>query len=492
MENDTTFQIKFPVLEASDALRAVLDNGEHKYYILPIIFLRLLCPYLENFSHYNSHFNDHVNEENSPKIKSLLNNIYDLFQKNFSSDIGFFINDTLKRVETLFAESLYQVFRGTDFCSNRLGNFEQRENILGKILQSFARPPFNFDSNIFRSTSLDEIFNDSVAILASHSRHSGEYVTPPEIATLIGRLVATGESRSYYDPACGSGSLLLACGQEAKLSSSQIVLVGQEKNGAAWAIAKMNLFFSSIDESSVILGNSLRSPPITDEGNLKIFDVAISNPPWNMKDWGIEFVKSDPYLRFDLAASSKFNGDYAFILHMLALLNRSSGRLAVIVSNGTLSKSGGDGEIRRRLIEQNLVEAVISLPQKLFYNTTIAANIFIIRYGRIDEEVFFIDASDKFFPFKNRNQFSKPAIDQITDFYAQKHESDGFSRSVKFNEIQKNDFDLSVSRYVLKAQTEEYINLIELRTRRREIEQELNELNGLLEQALRETERNSG
>lgn len=470
------------IITASDSLDSLIPSSEHKYYILPIIFLRLLYDYIEILKNSEMSEDNYETVIDKEKIKDVQSRIFAFFNDNKKETLY----GILDAVENCFPDKLSSVFSTFKFSTNRLGSKEQQNLALENIVRTFALPPFSFSAFFESKKSLGEIFKNSIALLALHSKGDVEYITPPEISILISKMVSHSKelkkNRKYYDPACGSGSLLSTCATMEKERGNEVEVFGQEKNGAAWAIAKLNLFLSEADKVTVTLSDSLRSPPVDNHGNLRKFDVSVSNPPWNMKKWGDDILDTDPFQRFILGAP-KSSADYAFILHMLAMLN-PRGVMATVSANGLLFRSGGDGLIRRNLVEHNLIEAIITLPQKLFYNTTIPANILLLKKDRKESNIFFINWNESEFFSKGVSRLSPAAIDKISDLYIHKIELDGISRLVSIAEIRGNEYNLSSNRYIQNESTRQVVDLISLRKEKHGIEVALEEISKRLNQAI--------
>jgi type I restriction enzyme M protein len=484
MTNLTSEQIDRCVLRAGDVLRSVLAVGEHKYYALPLLFLRLLHPYIQTQLGMSRPTHPNLLMAGAP-LDRLLREIEGLFfPERKSQELAAAISATLKLVERCFPLQLLGVFRSTDFSSELLGDARQRNMIIDELVDCFAGLNFDAGASSIDGMSFGEAFDSAISHLAAQSKEGGEYATPPAVSKLVANLVGHGSARSYYDPTCGSGSLLSMCAHEAQTHGSMPSVVGQEKNGAAWSLAKMNLFLAGVDSANIYLEDCLLFPPLAEDGSLRQFDTVVAHPPWALKNWGMEFVKYDRFRRFDLGLPAKFSSDYAFILHMLSAVNPSCGQLAVIVPNGTLFKSGNESAIRQKLIELNLVDAVIGLPPKLFFNTSIPANILILKFERGTRDVFIVDAGSGYTPLKNRNEFSESGINRVTAAYRQREEIAGFSRRVDLEEVKANGCDLSVTRYIWTEKKEERVDLEAVRQRRRQVERELNEVEAQLEDAI--------
>jgi type I restriction enzyme M protein len=283
---------------------------------------------------------------------------------------------------------------------------------------------------------------------------------------------------------------LLKCANQIRKGqdgSKNFALFGQEAIGSTWALAKMNMFLHGIDNHKLEWGDTIRNPLMLDEnGGLKHFDIVVANPPFSLEKWGIEGAESDPYGRFRRGLPPKTKGDYAFILHMIETMKPKIGRMAVVVPHGVLFRGSSEGRIRQKLIEENLLDAVIGLPEKLFYGTGIPAAILVFRKDKADANVLFIDVSREFKAGKNQNQLSDENIAKVVETYKQRKTSDRYSYLASLDEIQKNDFNLNIPRYVDTFEEEEEIDLMAVQAERKGIEAEIAILNEQMAGYLRE------
>ena len=330
-----------------------------------------------------------------------------------------------------------------------------------------------------------------IAEFASTSgKKAGEFYTPAEVSELIAELLAPKEGEEICDPACGSGSLLLKCANQirnAHNGSKRFALYGQEAIGSTWALAKMNMFLHGVDNHRIEWGDTLRNPKLLDDkGRLKLFDVVAANPPFSMDKWGHDGAGDDPYSRFRRGVPPKTKGDYAFISHMVETLKPKTGRMGVVVPHGVLFRGSSEGKIRMQLIEENLLDAVIGLPEKLFFGTGIPAAILVFRQDKADDKVLFIDASREFQAGKNQNALSNENIRKIVETYTARTAVDKYAHLATPEEIAENDFNLNIPRYVDTFEEEEEIDLMAVRAERQRLKEKLAGLEQEMENYLKE------
>ena len=249
----------------------------------------------------------------------------------------------------------------------------------------------------------------------------------------------------------------------------------------------MNMFLHGEDNHKIEWGDTLRNPKLLDQnGQLLKFDIVTANPPFSLDKWGHEEAEHDQFGRFKRGIPPKTKGDFAFILHMIETLKAKTGRMAVIVPHGVLFRGSSEGKIRQQLIEENLLDAVIGLPEKLFYGTGIPATILVFSKAKTDENVLFIDASRDFKAGKNQNILGDEQINNVLVTYRHRINSDKYSHRASLQEIRDNDYNLNIPRYVDTFEEEEEINLLAVRTEREQLKMKLAKLEVQMDGYLKE------
>ncbi len=350
------------------------------------------------------------------------------------------------------------------------------------LLEDFAKDDLNLKpSRIGKLDIIGNAYEFLIKKFASDSgKSAGEFYTPPEVSELMAELVAPKQGEEICDPTCGSGSLLMKCGKRIQLEndgSKKYALFGQEAIGSTWALAKMNMFLHGEDNHRIEWGDTIRNPKLLDaEDRLKHFDIVVANPPFSLDKWGHGTAESDRFARFRRGLPPKTKGDYAFILHMIETMKPKTGRMAVVAPHGVLFRGSSEGKIRTKLIEENLLDAVIGLPEKLFYGTGIPAVILVLRKKKKDNNVLFIDASREFSSGKNQNQLSEDHIAKIIATYNARETVDKYAYLATPDEIAENDYNLNIPRYVDTFEEEEEIDLMAVRAEREKLKTELDDL----------------
>lgn len=491
-------QINKAVWNACDTFRGTVDPSIYKDFVLTMLFVKYLSDvWQDHRTQYEQEYGD-----SSELIDELMKNerfvlppdagFYALYERRHEPGNGERIDRSLHAIEEANTVKLADVFQDISFNSTKLGDERQKNEILRALLEDFARPELNLRPS--RVGKLDIIGNAYEYLIkqfaASSGKKAGEFYTPPEVSELIAELVDPKEGDEICDPACGSASLLLKCANQIRNTfegSKHFALYGQEAIGSTWALAKMNMFLHGVDNHKIEWGDTIRNPKLINaEGQLKHFDIVVANPPFSLDKWGHDAAESDVYGRFRRGVPPKTKGDYAFILHMIETLKPGTGRMGVVVPHGVLFRGSSEGKIRQKLIDENLLDAVIGLPEKLFYGTGIPAAILVFKKNKSDDQVMFIDASREFKAGKNQNQLSDENIRKIVETYHNGADVDKYAYVATLEEIQENDYNLNIPRYVDTFEEEEEIDLMAVQAERKEIEAEIAQLNEKMEAYLKE------
>ena len=481
---------------ACDTFRGVVDPSIYKDYVLTMLFLKYISDvWQDHLARYRAEHGDSeliaaLMEDEAFKLPEKAS-FQHLHKHRHEPGNGERIDKALHAIEEANLDKLKDVFQDISFNSTRLGDEQQKNDILRHLLEDFAKP--KLDLRPSRVGSLDIIGGAYEYLIgnfaASAGKKAGEFYTPAEVSTLIARLVEPKVGDQICDPACGSASLLMKCGREILLNSGQrrYELYGQEAIGSTWALAQMNLFLHGESNHKVAWGDTIRNPKLLSEsGGLRHFDIVVANPPFSLEKWGIETAEKDPFTRFRRGLPPKTKGDYAFISHMIETLKPRTGRMAVVVPHGVLFRGSGEGKIRKKLIEENLLDVVIGLPEKLFFGTGIPAAILLFRKQKPDDSVLFIDASRDFLEGTNQNRLGEDQLDKIMAAYHARETTDKYTFLATAAEIAENDFNLNIPRYVDTFEEEEEIDLLAVRAERLTLKAELDELETRMEGYLRE------
>jgi len=468
-------QINSAAWAACDTFRGVVDPSQYKDYILVILFLKYISDvWRDHYENYSKQYGD--GEE---RIRRKLDrerfvlpkgaSFYDLYANREADDLGDLINKALDAVETQNKGKLEGVFRNIDFNSeSNLGRTKDRNRRLKLLLEDFAKPELDMRPS---RVSEDVIGNTYIYLIEKFAsdagKKAGEFYTPYAVSILLAKVAKPKDGDKICDPACGSGGLLVEAARE--VGSRNYALFGMEVNGSTWALARMNMFLHGCDSARIEWCNTLTNPELKEQNRLMKFNVVVANPPFSLDKWGAEDADGDKFNRFWRGIPPKSKGDYAFISHMIEVALAKEGRVAVVVPHGVLFRGGAEGKIRQKLIEENLLDAVIGLPEKLFPTTGIPVAILVFDRSREvggknqnRKEILFIDASQEYEAEKNQNILSASQIEKIMNVFDSREEISKFSHLASFEEVKENDFNLNIPRYVDTFEEEVEIDVMAL------------------------------
>ncbi|MBQ0781566.1 MAG: type I restriction-modification system subunit M [Thalassolituus oleivorans] len=486
---------------ACDTFRGTISADTYKDFILTMLFLKYISDVWQD--HYDDYKKEYGDEPEL--ITEMLKNerfvlppqasFYVLHQHRYEPGNGERIDQALHAIEeangTKLKDAGKSVFQDISFNTDKLGEEKHKNTLLRELIEEFAKPELNLKPS--RVGTLDVIGNAYEYLIknfaASGGQKAGEFYTPPEVSDLIAELLDPRPGDSICDPACGSASLLMKCGSKVRQNhdSKNYALYGQEAIGSTWSLAKMNMFLHGEDNHKIEWGDTIRNPKLLDKNvDLMLFDIVTANPPFSLDKWGHDEADNDKFSRFRRGVPPKTKGDYAFILHMIETLKPKTGRMGVVVPHGVLFRGSSEGKIRQQLIDENLLDAVIGLPEKLFYGTGIPAAILIFSKDKSDDSVMFIDASRDFKAGKNQNLLSEDNINKIVATYRNGSDVDKYAYVASLNEIKENDYNLNIPRYVDTFEEEEEIDLMAVRAERLKLKDQLAELESEMAKYLEE------
>lgn len=479
-KNEVQSEVNGILWKACDTFRGAVDPSEYKNYILVMLFVKYVSDVWQD--HYDKVKAEYGNNEERVLRRMKRERFVlpptctfaSLYAQRNAVNLGEVINEALDAVEEANKEKLEGVFRNIDFNSeSSLGQTRERNGRLKKLLEDFNDS--RLDLRPSRVGDLD-VIGDAYEYLigqfaAGAGKKAGEFYTPPAVSQLIARLVEPKPGERISDPACGSGSLLIKCGQQ--VGSRDFSLYGQEANGSTWALAKMNMFLHGMDNARVEWGDTIRNPKLLADDRLMKFEVVVANPPFSLDKWGQDEAEADAYGRFHRGVPPKSKGDYAFISHMIETITEDSGRVGVVVPHGVLFRGGSEGVIRKKLIEANLLDAVVGLPANLFYGTGIPSAILVFKKNKRKKTVVFIDASQEYEDCTNQNRLRAEDLDLIVATYKARKSVPKYAHVADLAEIAENDFNLNIPRYVDTFEEEEPIDI-------GSVQKEIDGLNGEL------------
>jgi type I restriction enzyme M protein len=404
------------------------------------------------------------------------------------------IPENLSKAMKALAErnsELKDVFENVDFV--QFTTNQENAEILRQLVELFsARPLYHVSPDI-----LGDAYEWILRYFAPQKAKEGEVYTPREVIKLIVEALDPQPEESVYDPACGSAGMLICAYQhvedeQGKAEAGKLFLFGQEANHKTLALAKMNLFIHDIRNAQLTLGDTLLYPKFKEKERIKKFNVVIANPPWNQDGYAEEILKRGEFWRerYRFGVTPRQSADWAWIQHMLASAKNDTGRVGVVIDNGCLFRGGKEKAVRMGVLNADLIEAVILLPEKLFYNTGAPGAIIILNKNKPaerKEKVLFINASQEYEQHpdvRKLNRLGDNHIEKIVKAYKEFKDTDGFSRIVSLEEIKENDYNLNVTLYVFPEEEIEEIDVAgeweELRTLEDELAHLENKIEGYL------------
>ena len=451
---------------ACDTFRGTIDPAQYKDYILVMLFLKYLSDvWKDKKEEYEKEY-----KGDAERVKRRLArerflmpdgcDYYALYARRNEANIGELINVALEQLEDANKAKLEGVFRNIDFNSEaNLGQTKERNKRLKELLEDFATDTIDLrPSRVGGQDIIGNTYQYLIGRFASDAgKKGGEFYTPGEVSELLARLLAPKKGSRICDPTCGSGSLLIQVGDQVR--DNDFSLYGQEMNGSTWALCRMNMLVHNKDAARIEWGDTIGSPKLIERDALMKFDVVVANPPFSLDKWGAESAEADKFHRFHRGVPPKSKGDYAFISHMIESAKEDGGKVGVIAPHGVLFRGGGEGRIRKALIEENLLDAVIGLPEKLFFGTGIPAVILLFKKGRSTKDVLFIDASGEYVEGTNQNRLGEDHIKKVVATYRAFQTVPKYSYRATREEIAENDFNLNIPRYVDTFEGEKEVDL---------------------------------
>ncbi|WLE98011.1 MAG: class I SAM-dependent DNA methyltransferase [Candidatus Electrothrix communis] len=452
-EKLTLSQLEQYLAKAAWILKGPVDASDFKVYIFPLLFFKRISDV------YDEEFRIALEESDGDQEYAVLPEMHrfaipdDCHWQNVretSTNVGLAIEKALRGIEQANQEFLSGIFGDAQWSNkNKLS-----DKLLIDLIEHFSL------YTLGREKVNPDMLGEAYEYLIKHfadltNKKAGEFYTPRSVVHLLGLILDPHEGESIYDPACGTGGMLLECVDHLKHNKEDyrtLKLYGQEKNLTSGSIARMNMFLHGIEDFQILRGDTLRSPAFFAADGLQTFDCVIANPPFSLKDWGADNWANDPYGRNIAGVPPKGNGDMAWVQHMVKSMN-STGRMTVVLPHGALFRKGAEGKIREVLLKEDLLEAVIGLGPNIFYGTQLAACVMVFRQNKEPErkgKILFIDASDQIRTGRAQNFLEPEHVERIHNWLQEYADVENYVKIATMDELAENDFNLNIPLYVEK------------------------------------------
>lgn len=467
-------QLESHLWEAANILRGPVDAADFKSYVFPLLFFKRISDV-------------HDEEYRTALEESAGDEEYAQFPQNYrfqiperchwddvravATNVGAALQKAMRGIEKANPETLFAIFGDAQWSNkDRLP-----DALLRDLIEHFSRA--NLGNQVAQADVLGQSYEYLIKKFAdATNKKAGEFYTPRSVVRLMVNMLDPKEGESIYDPACGTGGMLLEAVHHVRESHGDDrtlwgKLFGQEKNLTTSAIARMNLFLHGASDFQIVRGDTLRQPAFFLGDNLATFDCVIANPPFSLEKWGDEVWASDPFGRNFAGMPPAKSGDYAWVQHMIRSMAPVKGRMAVVLPHGALFRMGKEGEIRKKILGMDLLEAVIGLGPNLFYGTGLAACILVFRQRKKRDrknEVLIVDASKEFKSGRAQNELLPEHVERIEQWYREFKDVEGVARVVTLDQIAANDHNLNIPRYVEPKSDQEVLTVDEAMRRLKE------------------------
>jgi type I restriction enzyme M protein len=447
-------QLEQYLSKAAWILKGPVDASDFKVYIFPLLFFKRISDV------YDEEFQLALEESEGDEDYASLPEFHRFIipeechwteVRETTSNVGLSIEQALRGIEQANQEYLYGIFGDAQWSNkNKLS-----DRLLIDLIEHFSQ--YNLSNSNVEADMLGNAYEYLIKHFADlTNKKAGEFYTPRSVVNLLGLILDANEGESIYDPACGTGGMLLECVDHIKENGGDyrtLKLYGQEKNLTSSSIARMNMFLHGMEDFKIVREDTLRNPAFFDSDGLQKFDCVIANPPFSLKDWGAENWIADPYGRNIAGVPPKGNGDMAWVQHMISSLN-TKGRMTVVLPHGVLFRKASEQRIRQALLEMDLLEAVIGLGPNIFYGTQLAACILVFQKQKDKSKknkILFVDASDQIRIGRAQNFLEKENVQQIHNWYLSFEDVKNYVKVVDMNQIIENDYNLNIPLYIEKT-----------------------------------------
>lgn len=484
-------QLESFLWKSADILRGKIDSSDYKKYIFGLLFYKRMSDV------WDEEFNAVMKEYNDEDIARADYNHRFQVPKDCrwekiteqAENIGQKLNDIFDKLTNANSPKLDKIFDDLDFANkDRFPN-----ETLQRLINHFSQ--YNFGNTYISSDLLGDAYEYLIKQFAADAgKKGGEFYTPREVEKVIVGILKPHQKDHIYDPTVGSGGFLLEAYDYLKQKSGEkiaktLYLYGQEQNLATFAIAKINMFLHGLDSADIRRGDTLVNPQfLNQQGGLQTFDIVVANPPYSIKDYEWEAFKNKFGRLEGYDAPPEKNADYAFVLHIIKSMN-TNGRAGIVLPHGVLTRGNAEARIREQILKNDLVEAIVALPSKLFYGTGIPAVVVILNKNKAEDKknkVLIIDAEKDFQEGKNQNTLRPADINKIVKAFNGYEDIDKYARVVALKDIEEKDFNLNIREYIDSSEEDEVIDVKKVRSEIASLKKELSKADALVEKYLDE------
>lgn len=464
----TLAQLEQHLAKASWILKGPVDAADFKVYIFPLLFFKRLSDV------YDDEYKKALEESKGDTSYAELPEFHRFAipegchwkdVRATTKNVGAKLQYAFREIEKANPDHLFGIFGDAQWTNKE----KLPDSLLTELIEHFSE--YKLANGTVNLDMLGEAYEYLIKKFADlTNKKAGEFYTPRSVVHLMGRIIDPHEGETVYDPACGTGGMLLqavellrAQGKDART----LKIYGQEKNLTTSSIARMNMFLHDVEDFHIQRGDTLRSPAYFEDDQLATFDCVIANPPFSLKKWGDDLWMSDLFGRNFAGVPPTGNGDLAWVQHMIKSMSYPRGRIAVVLPHGALFRKGREGQIRKKILEQDTLEAVIGLGPNIFYGASLAACILVFRANKPDNKegkVLFIDASDQIKVGRAQNYLEQEHADQIYTWYTNFKNIKDHVKVATLKDIAANDWSLNIPLYVEKTAKNDLPSLTEATT----------------------------
>jgi len=452
--NLTLSALEQHLAKAAWILKGPVDAADFKIYIFPLLFFKRISDV------YDEEFELALKESGGDEDYAKLEEFHRFVipegchwndVRSTTVNVGQALQYSFREIEKANQKHLYGIFGDAPWTNKE----KLSDSLLTDLVEHFSK------INLSNSNVSPDFLGQSYEYLIKQfadltNKKAGEFYTPRSVVHLMGKIINPKEGESVYDPACGTGGMLLECVQslkDAKKDYRTLKIFGQEKNLTTSSIARINMFLHGVEDFQIVRGDTLRNPAFFEGDQIASFDCVIANPPFSLKKWGNDVWINDPFGRNDSGVPPDGNGDMAWVQHMIKSMAFPHGRIAVVLPHGVLFRKGQEGKIREKILKMDILDAVIGLGANVFYGTQLAACILVFHARKPEEKkknVLLIDASDQIRTGRAQNYLETEHIDQIFAWYSAYKDVQNYVHKASMKEIEDNDYNLNISLYVEK------------------------------------------